>query len=174
MSIIPAHDLPAGQRDELGRFRLTGPDVARVYGVSRQLVNYWVQDGRVGLDGARYRLGGIVQGKHRHFSPEVVDWFAEQVGLELNWRALPLELQRQLEVGWFDGRTPARTLQHLDERISEAEAARQLGLSKPALRKRRERGRLVPQLALEVRKAPAPDNGVTYSQQAVWRLNGVV
>lgn len=174
MNIVPAHDLPAETVEGLARFRLTGSDVARVYGVSRQLVNYWVQEGRVGSDGARYYLGGIVQGKHRHFSPEVVDWFGEKVGVAPEWRRLPMELQRQLEVGWFDGHTPAATLQSLDERISEAEAARQLGLSKPALRKRRERGTLDPALAKEMRQAPAPDNGVTYSQQTVWHLNGVV
>lgn len=164
-------ELPEGApelaRKRAAEWALGTADVALLCGVSKQSAYEWARGGRVTEEGLRTVLPSLRApgGKQEplRFRLTDVETFAKDHHLEFEPYNLPLVLQRRLRVGAYgaaDGLIEDRLVVE-DELISESAAARELGIGRSLLQKKRSQGKLNPAIRIE---------GSSYSQLDIWKV----
>lgn len=157
---------PAKARAVAAEYALGLTDVAKMLHMTRQGVYLWARNGRRTDKGEVVHLRHIQEQRGHRQSPlrfrlrDVLD-FATQHHLVVSYEKLSLELQHRLQVGPY---APDAAFESLDQyahvTISESEAARQFGVARALLWKRRTAGRVNPGIRLSL----SPDGGAQYCQ----------
>lgn len=166
---LPPLELPKGApeaaRERAAEFALSLADVAAGFSVSKQTAFDWATNGRMAPSGFRTQLPCLripaQGGKQPPLRFRLVDvkGFGVDHQMMFDELRLPLDLQRQMKVGAYAPGAGYTVVE--DEKISELDAATQLGMPRTTLAKQRRRGVLNPDLLA---------GGTRYSQLAVHRV----